>query len=1234
MRITRFPVPVARPRVRPIAYILFSLFCLSGALCLTAAPGEAAPRRRAVAKRSAVARHERRRRRHEHARTATAERERFDEASAGEEADGENGEEVLRREEWFMFRRSYPFAEPPADGRRLAWESRPRRDKGDGGEPDLLAAGTQGWRAIGPAPTTPAFPNNWGLTSGRINSIAISPANPQLVLVGASTGGIWRSTDGGANFAPVSDAQVDLAVGSIAFSRSNPAIVYAGMGDVYNGYLGTGVLKSTDAGATWTRVNNTTLPSPGSTVKIEVDPTNANRVYLVQYLQYNGNTTNTTFASGVFVSTDGGVNWTRTFAGLVRDLAIKPNDPNTLFIGARRVDAPSVGVPGLFKSIDGGNTWLQVYASPFGAYTNTVRTDLRIGVTPAAPDTVYIFTGETLSPSAAELRVEVSTDAGLTWTNRGATGVDSGQFGYNAYVAVDPSNPNTLYVGTRDVYKSTDGGQTWSSVTNNYVFNPTTNTFGYSPFGSRAHPDQHAFAFAPNDPNTIYIGNDGGISKSTNGGATFQSLNASLALTQFVGLAMHPTDATRTYGGAQDNGTQARTAGGSGWQEFAEGDGGHPVVNAPDPSIVFSTYVYGAIRWWRFNADGTRSELTSRRTSNTTFGEPSSNPRISFYAPFTTNGVDSTVYFGTWRLFVSTNYANSAVTPTWTAPGGGLDLTRGGTDVLEAIGVEHKAGAQVIYTGSAEGRAMVTTNGGQTWTDVTAGLPNRTISGITVDPLNSAVAYLTVSGYGSGHVFKTVNQGATWADISGNLPNVPASAVLIDPLVPTTLYVATDIGVFRSLAGGLTWESFNVGLPPTVVTGFATNASGAIQISTYGRGAYELTTIATPAPAIQFSQTGYPVAESAGRAVLVVTRTGDTSGTSTVSYRTDDDQRVAALRCDDTTTTLNIASPRCDYATTTDTLTFAPGETQKTISVPLIDDAYVEPSEVFLVRLSDPSAGTTLGDPTTATVIIADNDTPGQANPIFNSAFFVRQQYLDFLSREPDTPGFNAWLNVLNGCADVNNVDPASPSAACDRITVSAAFFGSQEFQLKGFFVFRFYKLAFNRLPAYTEIVADMRAVTGSTPQDVFAKKAAYTTAFVSRQEFVSAYGALSNADYVNTLLGRYQLTSITTPDPAQPDGTSMVTLTSADLINRLNAGTLTRAQVLRAIADSAQVGQLEFNRAFVAMQYYGYLRRTPETSGYNAWLNYLNTHPDDSRTMVNGFMNSQEYRLRFGAAQ
>src|SRR5205085_760171 len=199
---------------------------------------------------------------------------------------------------------------------------------------------------------------------------------------------------------------------------------------------------------------------------------------------------------------------------------------------------------------------------------------------------------------------------------------------------------------------------------------------------------------------------------------------------------------------------------------------------------------------------------------------------------------------------------------------------------------------------------------------------------------------------------------------------------------------------------------------------------------------------------------------------------------------------------------------------------------------------------------------------------------------------------------------------------------------ACDRILVSSSFFGSPEFQLKGTFVFLFYKASFsagdqNYLPEYADIATDLRRVTGATGDEVIAKRLDFTEDWITRPAFVSRFAGTTNAQYVDTLLADVNAT-LTTPDP-----TSGATRNS--LVNDLNAGTKTRADVLRTIVESQEVNQKQFNFAFVAMQYYGYLRRKPEAAGYQAWLSYLNTHPTDFRTMVNGFMNSAEYKLRFG---
>lgn len=394
------------------------------------------------------------------------------------------------------------------------------------------------------------------------------------------------------------------------------------------------------------------------------------------------------------------------------------------------------------------------------------------------------------------------------------------------------------------------------------------------------------------------------------------------------------------------------------------------------------------------------------------------------------------------------------------------------------------------------------------------------------------------------------------------------------------------------------------------------------------RGSAYIFSLLPPAPtAINLSQANYFFGEGTGHANFTVRRTGDTSGAVALEYRTTD-QDTFNVGCADTVNNNGGAFARCDFATSVGTLQFNAGETSKTIIVPLIDDAHAEGAETFQLRLSNVS-GAVLGSINVSTITIQDNDVAGTPNPVMSSnQFFVRQQYLDFLSREPDASGFNAWVNVLDNCANI--FTGPNVSSGCDRIFVSGeGFFRSQEFRLKGYYAFRFYRLAFNRLPEYLEIVSDMSFVAGQTEAEVYARKAQLVTQIAQRPEFQAAYGGMTNAQYVSALIGRYQLTQIAAPDPTHPDDGAKVILTSTDLTNRLDAGTLSRAQVLRAMADSDEVGARELNNAFVAMQYYGYLRRTPDTAGFQAWLRVLQS--GDVRTMVNGFLNSLEYKLRFG---
>ena len=399
---------------------------------------------------------------------------------------------------------------------------------------------------------------------------------------------------------------------------------------------------------------------------------------------------------------------------------------------------------------------------------------------------------------------------------------------------------------------------------------------------------------------------------------------------------------------------------------------------------------------------------------------------------------------------------------------------------------------------------------------------------------------------------------------------------------------------------------------------------------TVGTHTFIVTQAADPTPQrnLQFSAPSYQFMEDSVGATVTVTRTGDVTTPVSVGLATVDDP--AAVPCDPTAKQPNgtsypkgAAYARCDYATTVETVNFAAGETQKQIAVPVIDDAHVEGSENVQLKLVNPS-GATLGIQSTATLTIRDNDTVvASPNPADQSAFFVRMQYLDFLSREPEAG--EPWTNVLARCTNVAN-DPA-----CDRTLVSQSFFQSAEFQLKGLYTYLFYRVAFGRRPAYEEITPDMRSLAGATAEDVYAKRAAYAASVTERDEFAQLYAGMTDQQYVDALLGRHNLTQITTEDPADFEGAAQVTLTKQQLLDALTNDSLNRAEVLRAVVQSNEVNAAEYHGAFVSMQYYGYLRRTPEQSGYDSWLKVIKQDPDNIRQMVGGFVNSQEYRLRFG---
>jgi hypothetical protein len=363
----------------------------------------------------------------------------------------------------------------------------------------------------------------------------------------------------------------------------------------------------------------------------------------------------------------------------------------------------------------------------------------------------------------------------------------------------------------------------------------------------------------------------------------------------------------------------------------------------------------------------------------------------------------------------------------------------------------------------------------------------------------------------------------------------------------------------------------------------------------------------TTSSIIHFGAERLFASESAGSFEVTVMRGGDTSAAANVDFATLDGG----------------AEGRSDYTSAFGTLHFAAGETAKSFRVLITDDTNFEGDETLYVILHESMPNVALAIPVIAELRIKDNDTSTPAsNPINDPRFFLRQQYLDFLGREPDADGLANWMATLTGCPNGGFGEFENPD--CDRVHVSAGFVQSHEFQGRGYWILRFGYVGLNRSigavrssTTYAEFIRALAQVGGAnSPAQEEAAKVAYTNAFVQRSDFPALFPTtMTAAQYVNALESNAQV---------------MLSNKQA-LVDALNGGTMTRADVLRNVVESQAVFDKYIFPAFVTMEYFGYLRRDPDLNGYQNWVNTLTVAPSNYRHMIFGFIYSTEYRQRFG---
>lgn len=672
------------------------------------------------------------------------------------------------------------------------------------------------WRSLGPAGTD-SYGNR---TSARVSSIAIHPTNPDIIYIGAAGGGVWRTDDAGASWRPLTDNECSLSMGSVVIDPVNSEIVYAGTGErgvSYSSYYGCGVLRSLDGGSSWEQLGGDVFVDRrvqgGARIwRILIDPATA------------GSATSTVVLAGsdygVFRSADSGRTWKRVLAHpnpghRSAQVALKPGDSSVVYAG--------IPFAGIYRSTDGGLSWTD--SSPDFAADGVSRNWLRemdLAVVPSAPDILYASMEIDASPWLLFYR---SDDGAQTWRHLEAEGSICKPCGFMA-LAVLPDHGERVYYGEVELHLSEDGGRSFRSL---------------QPPDRELYVDQQHIVFDTlSGRDVMYVANDGGVYRSTDGGSSFTTLSTNLAITQFYpGIALHPSDPGVTLGGTQDQGTQRSSAGTSQWVKVLGADGGYAAFDAEHPDVW-----YGEAQWIDPHIGGPLKN-GSRAVSGIDLTD-----HALFIPPIVMDPVDSKrLYFGTSRLYRTDNAAN-----TWTPLFESPRLT-GPNAMLVAAVAPSASDPNTVYIAASTtplgfkaewpslSRAVyVTRDGGATWADVSTGLPaRRFIADLAVHPTDPDRAYAVVGGFLTGHVFETTDGGSTWRDRTGNLPDMPVNAVLYDPADEDAVYVGTDLGVYYSSAGGGTWTSLTEGLPNVPVLDIAAQpGTGRLVASTIGRGMFEV----------------------------------------------------------------------------------------------------------------------------------------------------------------------------------------------------------------------------------------------------------------------------------------------------------------------------------------------------------------------------------------------------------
>ncbi len=721
-------------------------------------------------------------------------------ADNGRRDDKKNeGWRIIERQKWFEESRG--LRDQGLNARKLREEGvQVMRLRAADSRLKALSSG-EVWQEMGPS-TMNMTGWAFGKVSGRNNAIVVHPSDENTIYFGAAAGGVWKTTNGGSSWTPVFDQVGTLPIGAVHLDPANPQRVWVGTGDKNGGgcagYLGNGVFLSTDGGTSWTAKNGSgSSAMPMNIVNsVVVSPTNGNVVLAGGFGSCDSS--GVLSGSGIYRSTDGGNSWTKIYNGAVEDMIFMA-DGNTVL-----ASAPGTGV---IKSTNGGAS----FASASSGMT-AGNSRIRLAQAPSAPNTFY-----TLHDNG---RLYRSTNAGGSWTQMNASACE-GQCTYNLTIAVNPTNPDRILVGSIRHAISTNGGSSLSYQTSQWGT------------GQKVHQDTHVLTWSRSNSNRFWVGTDGGIWRSDDGGSNYANVNSNLNVTQFYDIAVDFNDENKIFGGAQDNSSSGRTAAsGKIWNlTYASGDGFMNAIDPSNPNVVLQTsYPNGGYPWIVRSTTGGAGN-SFNQLPNT--GLTSSN-NFPWVTPLATAG--NKAWVASDRVYVATTAASSF---SWSALSGTLGSA---ASVLTPVQI---GSATTLMVGTSSGKIFRSTNptvAGGTLSDVTGNYPGGRVSDIAVDPTNASRVFVTRGNFGGARLYRSTSGGSTWTAVGSGLPNVPANAVAIDPKNLARVFVGTDVGMYVSTNNGDSFEPFNTGMPlGMVVTDLEVDDAPHILVAgTYGRGAWKM----------------------------------------------------------------------------------------------------------------------------------------------------------------------------------------------------------------------------------------------------------------------------------------------------------------------------------------------------------------------------------------------------------